>query len=93
MNYLPGKFLDAIFKVRSGPCVDAHTQVALISQYHRRYTCFLPFLLAINTKCLHNFKFQAILKSKFKMDVVTDIRSNSSVPNVLWVKPLWVATF
>ncbi len=27
MNYLPGKFLDTIFRVRSGPCFDAHAQV------------------------------------------------------------------
>ncbi len=27
MNSLPGKFLDVIFRVRSGPCFDAHAHV------------------------------------------------------------------
>ncbi len=67
MNYLPGNLLEAIFRVRCAPCFDAHAQViVLISQYHRRQTSFLPFLLAINKKCLQIFTFQAISKSKFK---------------------------
>ncbi len=68
MNYLPCKFLDAIFRVRSVPCFDdIHAQVNCFDfSISSNVNIFLLFLLAINTKCLQNFKFQAISKSKFK---------------------------
>ncbi len=83
MNYLQGNISEAIFRVGSGPCFDAHAQVNYFdfSISSKVNMVFLPFLPAINTKCLQNFKFQAISKSRFKTDVVTDIRSNITVQN------------
>ncbi len=49
-------------------------------------------MLAINTICLQNFKFQAISKSNSKADVMTDIWCNSAVQDAQWVRGLRVVT-
>ncbi len=67
MIYLLGKFLEAIFRVRSVPCFGAHAHLNCFDfSISSKVNMILPFLLAIDTKCLQNFKFQAISKSKFK---------------------------
>ncbi len=64
MNYLPGKFLGAIFTVRSGPCFDAHAQVncfdfTISSKVHM----FSTFSASNKYKMLAKFQ---ISKSKLK---------------------------
>ncbi len=82
MIYLPGKFLNAIFRVRSGPCFNAHAQV----------NCF-DFSISSKVNMFSTFSnFKQFRNQSSKTEVVIDIWSNSSVQNAQWVRGLWVAT-
>ncbi len=61
MNYLLGKILDAIFRIRSGPCFDAHAQLncfdfSISSKIHmfstfsasNKHKYFAKFLISSN---------------------------------------------
>ncbi len=68
MKYLPGKFLEAICRVRSGPCFDAHAQVNCYDfTISSKLNMFSTFSASNKHKMFAKFQILGNFKIKFQM--------------------------
>ncbi len=71
MNYLPGTFLDAIFKVRSRPCFDVHAHVNCFDfSISSKVNMFATFYASNKCKMLAKFQISSNLEIKVQKRIL-----------------------